>query len=230
MDVVTTPTNRRKLLAYIVPMAVFLAALALVSGVKSIGGAFWLDAPEYWLYPVQTFVCAGLLWWFWREYDFHGWRGILLATAIGIVVFLLWVAPQEFFGAAARTEGFNPTVFVDQPPAYWATVLLRFLRLVVIVPLVEEIFWRGFLLRYFVDEKFERVPFGTFSWLSFGVVSVGFMFVHSMADWPAALLTGALYNFVAYRTRSLGACIVAHALTNLLLGVWIMNTRQWGFW
>ena len=230
MDVVTTPTNRRKLLAYIVPMAVFLAALALVSGVKSIGGAFWLDAPEYWLYPVQTFVCAGLLWWFWREYDFHGWRGILLAAVIGIVVFLLWIAPQAFFGAAARTEGFNPAVFVDQPAAYWTTVLLRFLRLVVIVPLVEEIFWRGFLLRYFVDEKFDRVPFGTFSWVSFGVVSVGFMFVHSMADWPAALLTGALYNFVAYRTRSLGACVVAHALTNLLLGVWIMNTRQWGFW
>ncbi len=231
MDVVTTPTNRRKLAAYVVPMAVFLAALALVSVIKAIGGAFWLEAPEYWLYPVQTFVCAGLLWWFWKEYDdFHGWRGTLLAAAAGIVVFALWVAPQAFFGAAARTEGFNPTIFVDQPLAYWGTVLLRFLRLVVIVPLVEEIFWRGFLLRYFIDEKFDRVPFGAFSWLSFGVVSVGFMFVHSMADWPAALLTGALYNFVAYRTKSLGACVLAHALTNLLLGLWIMNTRQWGFW
>ena len=230
MDVVDTAQTRRKLAAYAVPMAVFLAALALVGGLKKIGGSFWLDAPEYWLYPLQTFVCAALLCWYRREYDFHGLRQPLIALGIGIVVCVLWVAPQAFFGFPARTEGFNPTVFAEQPVAYWSTVALRFLRLVIIVPLVEEIFWRGFLLRYFVDEKFDRVPFGTFSWLSFGVVTIGFMLVHSTADWPAALLTGALYNWVAYRTRSLGACVLAHAVTNLLLGIWIMSTRQWGFW
>ena len=230
MDVVNNGGNGRKLAAYTVPMGVFLGALAFVAGLKSIGGAFWLERPEYWLYPVQTFVCAGLLFWFWREYEFRGVRQPLIAAGVGLLVFVLWISPQAFFGAAARTEGFNPTVFADQPVAYWSTVLLRFLRLVVIVPLVEEIFWRGFLLRYFVDEKFDKVPFGTFSWLSFGVVAVGFMFVHSTADWPAALLTGALYNWVAYRTKCLGACVLAHALTNLFLGIWIMNTRQWGFW
>ena len=211
-------------------MAVFLAALAVVAGLKAIGGSFWLDAPEYWVYPLQTFICAALLIWFWRDYDVRGARGLIVGAAVGVAVFVLWISPQAFFGVAARSDGFNPTVFADQPMAYWATVILRFLRLVVVVPLVEEIFWRGFLLRYFVDERFDAVPFGTFTWLSFGVVSVGFMLVHSTADWPAALVTGALYNFVAYRTRSLGACVVAHALTNLLLGIWIMNTKQWGFW
>ena len=230
MDDVDTAQTRRKLAAYAVPMAVFLAALALVGGLKKIGGSFWLDAPEYWLYPLQTFICAALLFWYRREYDFHSPRQPLIALGIGIVVCVLWVSPQAFFGFPARTEGFNPTVFAEQPVAYWSTVALRFLRLVIIVPLVEEIFWRGFLLRYFVDEKFDRVPFGTFSWLSFGVVTIGFMLVHSTADWPAALLTGALYNWVAYRTRSLGACVLAHAVTNLLLGIWIMSTRQWGFW
>ena len=230
MDVVPTADTRRKLIAYALPMGVFLAALALVGAVKQVGGSFWLERPEYWLYPVQTFVCAALLWWFWREYDFRGLRQPLIAAGVGVLVFVLWIAPQSFFGVAARTDGFNPTVFADQPVAYWTTVALRFLRLVVIVPLVEEIFWRGFLLRYFVDEKFDRVPFGTFTWLSFGVVAVGFMLVHSTADWPAALVTGALYNWVAYRTKSLGACVLAHALTNLMLGIWIMNTRQWGFW
>ncbi len=220
----------RKLAAYTLPMAVFLGALAAVAGLKAIGGSFWLDAPEYWVYPLQTFICGALLLWFWREYEFNAARGLLIAAGVGLAVFVLWISPQAFFGVAARTEGFNPTVFVDQPAAYWATVLLRFLRLVVVVPLVEEIFWRGFLLRYFVDEKFDRVTFGTFTWVSFAAVSVGFMLVHSMADWPAALLTGALYNFVAYRTKSLGACVIAHALTNLLLGLWIMNTKQWGFW
>ena len=230
MDVVDKASNGRKLAAYTVPMAVFLGALAAVAGLKAIGGSFWLASPEYWVYPLQTLLCAGLLFWYRREYDFNGVRQPLVAVAVGIVVLVMWISPQAFFGAAARTEGFNPTIFADQPAAYWATVLFRFLRLVVIVPLVEEIFWRGFLLRYFIDEKFDRVPFGTFSWMSFAVVSIGFMFVHSMADWPAALLTGALYNFVAYRTKSLGACVLAHAVTNLLLGLWIMSTRQWGFW
>ena len=230
MDVVTTAANRRKLAAYTLPMIAFLAALALVGGLKKISGSFWLESPEYWVYPLQTFICAGLLFWYRHEYEFHGVRQPLVAAAVGIVVLVLWISPQAFFAVAARTEGFNPTVFADQPGAYWLTVFLRFLRLVVIVPLVEEIFWRGFLLRYFVDEKFDTVPFGKFTWLSFGVVTIGFMFVHSTADWPAALATGALYNWVAYRTKSLGACVLAHALTNLLLGIWIMNTRQWGFW
>lgn len=230
MDVVNNGGNRRKLAACTLPMGVFLAALALVAGLKSIGGSFWLASPEYWLYPIQTLICAGLLVWFWREYEFKRVRDPLIAAGVGLLVFLLWISPQAFLGADARTEGFNPDLFAGNTIAYWSTVILRFFRLVVVVPLVEEIFWRGFLLRYFVDEKFDRVPFGTFSWLSFTAVAVGFMLVHSTADWPAALLTGALYNWVAYRSKSLGACVLAHGLTNLFLGVWIMNTRQWGFW
>jgi CAAX prenyl protease-like protein len=109
-------------------------------------------------------------------------------------------------------------------------VLMRFLRLVVVVPLVEEIFWRGFLLRYLINQKFTAIAVGTFSWLSFVVVTGLFGFAHSRADWIPALICGALYNLVAYRTRSLASCVIAHALTNLLLGLWIMQTRQWGFW
>ena len=126
--------------------------------------------------------------------------------------------------------GFDPEVFSGQAMLYTSTVAFRFLRLVIVVPLVEEIFWRGFLLRYLIAEEFERVPFGKFSWLSFTAVTLLFALSHSKADWAAALLTGALYNFVAYRTKNLGSCILTHALTNLVLGLWIMKTGQWGFW
>ncbi|MBA2270843.1 MAG: CAAX prenyl protease-related protein [Verrucomicrobiota bacterium] len=222
--------DRRKLLAYTVPLAVFLGFLALRAGLKKIGGSFWLEAPEYWVYPLQTFVCGALLFWYRREYEFRGIARLLFTLAVGITVFALWVSPQAFFGFAARTDGFNPDTFAGQPAAYWLTVLLRFLRLVIVVPLVEEIFWRGFLLRYFINEKFTAVPFGSFSWLSFGAVTIGFTLMHSSADWPAAAVTGMLYNVVAYQTKSLGSCVLAHAVTNLLLGIWIMQTGQWGFW
>lgn len=227
-------SNRRadsKLVAYAGPMILLVGLLTLVSVLKMIGAeAFWLRAPEYWIFPAQTLLCGAALIWFWRQYDFGRVRRLAFVCLIAVLVFLLWIAPQAFFGFAPRPDGFNPDLFATNPAAYWSTVLLRFVRLVVVVPLVEEIFWRGFLLRYFVDEQFERVPFGSFSWLSFAVVTVGFTLAHSTADWPAAVVTGALYNLVAYRTRSLGACVLAHGLTNLLLGLWIMQSRQWGFW
>ncbi len=107
---------------------------------------------------------------------------------------------------------------------------MRFLRLVAVVPALEEIFWRGFLLRYFIKEDFDAVPFGTYTRWSNVLVAIGFMLEHQMPDWPAALAAGFLYNITAYRTRSLPACILAHAVTNALLGAYIMTTRQWGFW
>ncbi|MEP6821814.1 MAG: CAAX prenyl protease-related protein [Chthoniobacterales bacterium] len=221
---------RRKLAAYALPLPVFLALMAPISLFQQVGDAFWLQHPEFWVYPLQTVVCAGLLAYYWSEYEFHGLKRVLFTLAIATLVFVLWISPQAFFGAAARRDGFNPEMLPVGSAAYWATLAFRFLRLVIVVPLVEEIFWRGFLLRYLIDEKFTTVPFGKFSWLSFGAVTVAFTLAHSMPDWPAAAITGILYNVVAYRTRSLASCILAHAVTNLLLGVWIVYTKQWGFW
>lgn len=222
--------DRRQLAAYVLPLAVFLIGLACVNLIKKTGAGFWLQSPEYWLYPLQTLLCAALLYWYRGEYEWQGVRRPLFTLGVAAAVFALWISPQSFFGVAPRLEGFDPDVFSNQPAAYWVTVAFRFLRLVIVVPLLEEIFWRGFLLRYLINERFQTVPIGTFSWTSFFAVTLGFTFFHSSADWPAAAITGALYNFVAYRTKSLSSCVLAHAITNLLLGWWIMQTRQWGFW
>jgi CAAX prenyl protease-like protein len=230
MDSQPPATDKRKLAAFALPMAIFFALLALAGALRKPSGGFWLAAPEYWIFPAQTLICGALLLWFWREYGLRAPRKGLFAVGIGLVVFALWIAPQQFLGFPPRLTGFDPEVFAAQPALYWGTVIFRFLRLVVVVPLVEEIFWRGFVLRYLIKEKFTEVPIGVFSWFSFGVVTVAFGFTHSPADRIAALVTGALYNLVAYRTRSLASCILAHAVTNLLLGAWIMATRQWGFW
>ena len=221
--------ERPKLLAYTSPMILF-ALLALNSGLKTFGGAFWLRSPEYWIYPAQTIFCGALLIWFWRDYSLAKPERLDFGLFVGVFAFALWISPQALFGVAPRNVGFDPTVFGHQPALSGATLGLRFLRLVVVVPLMEEIFWRGFLLRYLIDENFERVPIGTFSWLSFTAVTVAFALSHSRPDWPAALLTGMLYNAVAYRTKSLSTCVCTHAVTNLLLGLWIVYTRQWGFW
>jgi CAAX prenyl protease-like protein len=220
----------RTLVAFTLPMAVFLLLLGLSSVLRKAGGAWWLASPEYWIYPAQTIACGALLLWFWRDYELGAARQLGVALVIALVVFVLWISPQALFGFPPRLDGFDPEIFAGRPAVYWITIALRFLRLVVIVPLIEEIFWRGFLLRYLINEKFARLPFGGFSWLSFAIVTVGFGFAHARADWIPAMITGALYNWVAYRTKSLTSCVVAHAATNLLLGLWIMKTGQWGFW
>lgn len=220
----------RKIFAYALPMLLFTALLGLGSVLKAPGRALWLASPEFWIYPLQTLLCGTLLIYFWREYQFQSLRRPLFTIALALLVFVIWIAPQQFLRFPPRLVGFNPDVFAGLPAQYWLTVTLRFLRLVVVVPLVEEIFWRGFLLRFLIAERFDTVPSGTFSWLSFGAVTIAFGLSHAMADWPAAFLTGALYNMIAYRTKSLTSCILAHAVTNLALGLWIMSSKQWGFW
>jgi CAAX prenyl protease-like protein len=211
-------------------MLVFVLFLAFNGLLKQPGASLWRARPELWIYPAQTIVCGALLFFFWRAYQFHPLRRPIFIGAIALLVFVFWIGPQEFLSAAPRLVGFDPTVVAADPAAYWSTLTLRFLRLVLVVPLVEEIFWRGLLLRYLISEKFETVPFGTFTWLSFAVVTVAFALSHAQADWGAALAAGALYNLVAYRTKSLTSCVAAHGLTNLLLGIWIVATGQWGFW
>lgn len=197
---------------------------------RRLGRSFWLGSPEHWIYPIQAIACGVLLIWFWRDYELGALRQIGFVVAIALLVFLIWISPQAIFGFPLRVAGFNPEGFSGRPGLYWTMIIFRFLRLVVVVPLVEEVFWRGFLLRYLIKEQFFTVPIGTFSWLSCLVVMVGFTFAHGRADWLSAFIAGGLYNLVAYRCKSLASCALAHSLTNLFLGLWIMKTGQWGFW
>ncbi len=226
-------SSRRALTAFTAPFFAFLGFLALSQLVASLfetSGILFLADPKYWIFPLQTAVCAGILLVFWREYTFAPLRPWLIGAGAGLLALVIWLSPQELFHVAPRTKGFDPGIFTDSPMLYWLTVVARFARLVIIVPLVEEIFWRGFLMRYLINERFTSVAFGTFRPFSFFAVAVLFMFVHSTSDWIPALLTGLIFNAVAVKTKSLWACVLAHAVTNLLLGIYIMMTGQWGFW
>ena len=220
----------RKTVAYTAPFLVFMLFIGVSGALERAHVAPEGMSAMYLIFPVQTVASAATLAWFWRQYRLRAplmaWVGILA----GVLSFAVWVAPQAVLHEKARVSGFDPQIFAGQPAIYWGELTLRFLRLVVVVPLLEEIFWRGFLLRYLVNEEFDAVPFGTYRAMANWVVVLGFMLEHSMQDWPAALVTGVLYNVVAFRTRSLPSCVLAHAVTNGLLGAYIMATHQWGFW
>ena len=166
------------LLAHLLPMAVFLLFPGTTSFFRQAHGSIWVTAPEFWIYPLQTVVCAALLFFYRRQYDFHSLRQPWIIFAAGLFVFLLWIAPQQFFHFPPRRTGFDPEILSGSPLVYWSSLTLRFLRLVVVVPLLEEIFWRSFLLRFLISENFKAIPFGCFSWRSFAVVTVTFAFSH----------------------------------------------------
>ena len=208
--------------AYCTPFVVFLLLLLLIDLLVGQG----ISNSQYWVFPLQTLLCGALVVAFWRHYSLAVPRGLFFTVGVALLAFGIWVSPQALFGAPPRWEGFDPT----GSPFCRGTLVFRFLRIAVVVPFVEEIFWRGFLLRYLVKEDFKAVPFGTFTWRSFGLVTVFFMLEHQPADYPAAFVTGMLFNGIALRTRSLSSCILAHAITNLLLAFYIMRTGQWGFW
>ncbi len=143
--------------------------LGLIPLVSQPAGPFWRAHPEFWVFPLQTIVCGALMLWWRGTYHFgpFGPVAIAIGALAGVVVFAVWISPQWIFGAGARTDGFNPTLVADSPLRHGATLAFRFARLVIVVPFLEEIFWRGFVLRYLVREDFKNVPMGTFTWLSF---------------------------------------------------------------
>jgi CAAX prenyl protease-like protein len=229
-------TNHEK--AYVGPFLVFTGLLVAGQLVAKLfeGQAFWVvSAPIYWVFPLQTVACAAILARYWKHYEWTPPKRLVFTCLMAAGVFIIWVAPQEWLGCPRRWEGFDPWFFGHGTMSS-LTLALRFIRLVIVVPLLEEIFWRGFLLRYFIQPDFVRVPFGTFRWPAFVGVSFFFAVAHWGAGiWPGpdfwpALIAGAIYNLVAHRTRRLSSCVVAHAMTNLLLGFYIMRTGQWGFW
>lgn len=230
MDSAVAKINARKLVAFTLPMVALMVLFGLGAFFPRTTGSVWVSSPQYWIYPLQTVVCGVLILMFWREYEFRTIGKPAFTIGIGLLVFVLWIAPQAILGFVPRRDGFDPEVFSDQPLIYWIALGLRFIRLVVVVPLVEEIFFRGFLLRYLIREAFQTVSIGTFSWFSFVAVAVCFGFAHSPADWITGLLAGVFYNVVVCRTKNLASAVLAHAITNLLLGVWIVKTGQWGFW
>jgi CAAX prenyl protease-like protein len=154
---------------------------------------------------------------------------------VGVVGIFQWVGMQLFLQKhfelfKPAEDAFNPDKFFVSATAKWAFVAVRFFGAVIVVPIMEELFWRDYCWRTIIapnDFKLARV--GEWDPKAFVIVPLIFALVHG--NWWAtsivwALMIGALLVY----TKSLGACIIAHAVTNLLLGVYVMYTKQWYFW
>jgi CAAX prenyl protease-like protein len=197
-------------------------------------GLFTLEATTlYYLYPVKALTAGCLLYMFRKQYheltfrDLANLPATLAACGVGLLVFALWIKMDWTFGAAGVPQGFNPALL----PGRDIQIVMTFFRIagaVLVVPLMEELFWRSFLIRYVIDRNFDTVPMGTFTWTSFLFTVVLFGLEHNYI--LAGIMAGIFYNLLLYRTRSLAHCVLAHAVTNLALAIYVVSTGKWQFW
>ena len=96
------------------------------------------------------------------------------------------------------------------------------------VPALEEVFFRSFVYRYVIKADFLSVPLGVFSLRAFLITSVLFGFEHT--QWLAGILCGFAYQGLVCWKKRLGDAMTAHAITNGLLGLWVVWKDAWQFW
>ncbi len=248
------PDPARLTRAHVMPLAVFMGfmiLLQLIGGLiewKHPEAPWWRRDPAQFIYPIQTLVALGILIKYWRCYTFNwSWRWGAVGVIFGAVGIGCWLLPTTLYdsmgltgktdgwlrwlGVDARRNGFNPGLFTD-PAAYWISLSLRLFRAAVVVALVEEIFWRGFLMRFACDWEgdYWKQPFGRANWLSFLVVTGLFTAAHGQLDWAAAIVYGSLTYALCVWSKSLGACVIMHATANLLMGLYVMAYGKYGLW
>ena len=235
---IPTASHSRPWLPYVAPMAVYMAFLLAQS-----------NANLLWLYPVKILAVASVLWFFRKQYPELQAGFSWLAVGIGLVAIGLWIAGDPFYPKvdellfgfenwlspllhspppkAALVPVFDPTLI--QPALLRGMFLAgRVAGAVLVVPVMEELFWRAFLIRWVDNEDFRAVPVGQFSWRAFAITVALFGAEHN--QWLAGLLCGALYNWLLRRTRSVTACVLAHAVSNAVLAAWVLARGDWKFW
>lgn len=215
--------NRNPTVAYVAPFVLYVGLLAVplppligqtarfALGVAAIALLSWRVVPLRPSYPVASF-------------------------AVGLAVFLIWIGPDRLFGyrhlwlfenrITGKAASTLPLALHTDP----FFLSIRLLTTAALVPLIEELFWRGWLMRWLVDSRnFEKVPMGTFRPAAFWLVTVLFAAEHG-PYWEVGLLAGIAYNYWLIRTRNLADCILAHAVTNAALGIFVLAAGEWQYW
>ena len=208
-------------LARIAPFAVY----AVLTPLQSQFG----PESRYWVYLAKTLIAAWMLWEVRPFVPEMRWAFSWEALAVGIAIWAIWVGLDGLYPRlSAVGAGANPHREFGQVLA-WFHVGVRLAGSAIVVPPVEEVFYRSFLYRYFVKIDFRAMPLGRFHALSFVVTSVIFGLMHP-DRWVAGILCGLAFQWLVIRKNRLGDAMTAHAITNSLLGLWVIYKGAWTFW
>jgi uncharacterized protein len=213
---------------YILPLGVFFALLLFFARVWS--------PPALVEQVLFVGIMALVLWFASRSVmnlHIQHWLGSAL---LGLAIFVLWIAPDLLFPGYRHhwmfqnaITGGAPSAFLDEVHRAPAVLAVRALRAVAIVPIVEELFWRSWLMRWLIAPDFWKIPLGAYRVFSFWAVAILFAAEHG-PYWDVGLLAGILFNAWMLRTKSLGDLILAHAVANAGLSLYVIAAGKWEYW
>ncbi len=222
-------------LARVLPFAAFL-------GLTVLQGSFG-EAGRYWIYLAKCLVGIWLLWQVWPFVTEMRWRVTMPAILVGIGIFAVWVGLDSLVPnqqqlwvklglskpPATPAPAWNPFAqFGDAVVLGWFFVVVRIAGSALVVPPLEEAFYRSFLYRWIASPDFQSQPLGQFARKPFLLTAIIFGFAHN--EWLAGILCAAAYQGLVCWRKNLGEAMTAHAVTNLLLGIYVVARGQWQFW
>jgi CAAX prenyl protease-like protein len=207
-----------------------MAAFLLLTWV----GGHWAN-----LYPAsyvaKTIAAAGLLIYFRKYYTTIRWNWWWLGVIVGILGVVQWVGMEKLIlhlwpdYPRPSVEVWNPYEHFNSPAMMWGFIIIRWMGASLVVPFMEELFWRDYLWRTIAaPNDFKLAGVGEWDWKAVVFVSLLFATVH--VQWMTAIGWGLMIAALLVYTRSLGACIIAHGVTNFLLGFFVLWTKNWYFW
>jgi CAAX prenyl protease-like protein len=224
----SVPLTKHPAMPYVAPFAAFMVFIAL---------AHWLPVSPGLLYPIRVVVVGMVL----AVFSCHlvsfragNWLG---SIGVGIAVFVLWIAPDVLWPAYRShwlldnwLVGSARSSVPQEVKSDLVFLVFRIFGSVLLVPVLEEFFWRGWLMRWLIrPEDFQSVRLGTYTHYSFWITAILFAAEHG-SYWDVGLLAGILYNWWMVRTGRLADCIVAHAMTNGMLAAYVLYSGQWQYW
>lgn len=217
--------------ARIAPFVIFL----LITSFQGVFG----DSSYFWLYAVKTFLGAWMVWVTWDVVKEMRWAFSWEAVVVGVVVFGLWVGLEGLYPPfldifswkipEERETVWNPfEQFGDGSFLGWLFVVIRIGGSSFVVPMIEEVFYRSFVYRWLINEKFEEVSIGHWDKRSFLITNIAFGLVHF--EWLPGIFCGLLYQWLVIRKKRIGDAMTAHAITNLLLGIYVVWRGHYYYW
>ena len=231
MNSLITALRRTPLAARVAPFVIFLVITFAQD---------WFGATgRYWLYLTKTLLGAWMLWAVWPVVAEMRWKLSWQAVVVGVGVFVMWVGlddllvklglPNSYPKLKVSGAAWNPNeTFGAGSALAWFFIVVRITGASLVVPMLEEVFFRSFLYRYITKVDFLSVSLGSFVMRSFLITSLMFGLEHG--EWLAGLLCGVAYQGLVCRMNRLGDAIVAHGITNFLLGLWVVSRGAWQFW
>lgn len=227
----------RPQMPYLIPFFVFVLIM-MPGSLGTVGGidfeALWRHYHPF-VYAAKSIGAGLLLWYFWPAYARIRWTRLGLGAVVGLVGTVVWVAlhyaclKTGVWKAPGPSEVWNPDVMLESRWAQWAYLCIRVAGPTLVVPVMEELFFRDFLMRALVrGARYEDVPVGTYTPLSLFGMALLFGINHG-SMWPGGVAYGLMMGILLIRTKSLGACIVAHGVTNLTLYLYVIWSGDWQF-